>query len=110
MSRAMRRQPLVTKPPAKGPALRPGGQRPSKRQQSTAAQETERRKRGLERIPFVGKSIANIVAELKKVTWPTREETVRLGIAVIVISVVIGLALGGIDVFFNWLVDKTLLR
>ena len=110
MSRAMRRQPMITKPPAKGPSFKPGGQRPSKRQQSAAAQETERRKRGFERIPIFGKGIANIVAELKKVTWPTREETVRLGIAVIIISVVIGLALGGVDVFFNWLVDKTLLK
>jgi preprotein translocase subunit SecE len=51
-----------------------------------------------------------IGSELRKVTWPTREETTRLGIAVIVVSVTIGLALGGVDLGFNWLVDNTLLR
>ena len=109
MSRAMRRQPMISKPPAKGPSFRPGGQKPPKRQQSAAAQETEKRKRGIERIPLVGKGAANTLSELRKVTWPTREETVRLGIAVIIISVVIGLLLGGIDVLFNWLVDQLLL-
>ena len=34
----------------------------------------------------------------------------RLTIAVIVVSVAIGMALGGIDIVFNWLVDHTLLR
>jgi preprotein translocase subunit SecE len=29
---------------------------------------------------------------------------------VVVVSVAIGLALGGVDLFFNWLVDNTILR
>lgn len=37
------------------------------------------------------------VDELKKVTWPTRDEVIRLTISVIVISAVVGLFLGGID-------------
>ena len=37
------------------------------------------------------------VDELKKVTWPTRDEVIRLTVAVIAISVVVGLFLGGID-------------
>ena len=104
-------QPLITKPPAKGPSFRPGGaQKPPKRQQSVAAQETEKRKRGVERIPLIGRGLSDIVSELRKGTWPTREETVRLGVAVIIVSVAIGLALGGIDLAFNWLVDNTLLK
>jgi preprotein translocase subunit SecE len=110
MSRAMRRQPMITKPPAKGPSFKPGGsQKPPKRQQSAAAQETEKRKRGIERIPLIGRGFGDIVSELKKVTWPTRDETMRLGIAVIVVSIAIGIALGGVDLAFNWLVDNTLL-
>ena len=35
--------------------------------------------------------------ELKKVTWPTRSEIIRLTITVIVISTVVGVFLGGID-------------
>ena len=42
-----------------------------------------------------------VVAELKKVTWPTREETTRLTMVVIAISATIGLALGLIDIGFN---------
>jgi len=49
-------------------------------------------------------------SELKKVTWPTREETVRLTAVVLVVSITIGLLLGGVDLGFNWLVDNTLLR
>lgn len=37
------------------------------------------------------------VDELKKVTWPTKTEVTRLTVAVIVISAVVGLFLGGID-------------
>jgi len=35
--------------------------------------------------------------ELKKVTWPTRENTIRLTIIVIMISLIIGLYIGIID-------------
>ncbi|MCL4363715.1 preprotein translocase subunit SecE [Patescibacteria group bacterium] len=39
-----------------------------------------------------------IVDELKKVTWPTREQTIRLTIVVIVVSLIIGFYVGIIDV------------
>lgn len=35
--------------------------------------------------------------ELKKVTWPTRDDVVRLTITVIIISVIVGLFLAAID-------------
>lgn len=37
------------------------------------------------------------VDELKKVTWPTRDEVIRLTITVVAISAVVGMFLGGID-------------
>lgn len=37
------------------------------------------------------------IAELRKVTWPTRREATRLTILVIIISTVVGLALGAVD-------------
>jgi len=40
----------------------------------------------------------NIVEELKKVTWPTKQETTRLTMVVIAISLIIGLYVGIIDV------------
>ncbi|MDA1316558.1 MAG: preprotein translocase subunit SecE [bacterium] len=41
--------------------------------------------------------LANMLGELKKVTWPTREETTRLTLIVIMISLIIGFYIGIID-------------
>jgi preprotein translocase subunit SecE len=38
--------------------------------------------------------------ELKKVTWPTKNETIRLTLVVITISLIVGLFLGGLDFIF----------
>ena len=54
--------------------------------------------------------IEDIASELKKVTWPTRDETVYLTTVVIVVAVSVGILLGGIDLFFNWFMDRLLLR
>jgi len=35
--------------------------------------------------------------EVKKVTWPTREETIRYSVMVIVASLIVALYLGGVD-------------
>lgn len=35
--------------------------------------------------------------ELKKVTWPRQQEVIRLTTGVIIVSLVVGLFLGGID-------------
>ena len=42
-------------------------------------------------------------AELRKVTWPTREEALRLTYVVIGLSVAMGLLLGGVDFLLNTL-------
>lgn len=39
-----------------------------------------------------------VVDELKKVSWPTRSETIRLTLVVIIISLIIGLYVGIIDI------------
>ena len=41
--------------------------------------------------------IKEVAAELKKVTWPTRQETVKLTVVVIAISVMTGAFIGGLD-------------
>jgi preprotein translocase subunit SecE len=46
-------------------------------------------------------NIRNIMAELNKVTWPTRDETRNLTIVVIGISVVLGAILAGLDGLFS---------
>lgn len=42
-----------------------------------------------------------IIEELKKVTWPTKEETLRLTVIVIGISLIIGIYIGIIDVLLT---------
>ena len=46
------------------------------------------------------KFFSEVAAELAKVTWPTRAETTKLTIAVIVISLAVGLFVGGLDILF----------
>ena len=52
------------------------------------------------RRAFNFRSIGEILTELRRVTWPTREETTRLTIMVITVSAVVGLFLGAIDLGF----------
>ncbi len=56
-------------------------------------------RRGL--IQFFGE----VVSELKKVTWPSREEAVRLTLLVIAVSAATGFALGLVDILFTRLLD-----
>jgi preprotein translocase subunit SecE len=75
----------ATQPPAPNKAGRP----------ATAAVNSRPR--------FIDKqreNIRNIMAELAKVTWPTREETRNLTIVVIGISVVLGTILATLDAIF----------
>ena len=66
--------------------------------------------------PYVGghwwwpRWAADIVSELRKVTWPTRQETTHLTLVVIVISLLFGIVLGTADFAFSWLVEQTILR
>lgn len=48
--------------------------------------------------------------ELKKVTWPTRQETIRYTATVVVISIVIAAFLGVLDLLFQWILNNFLLQ
>ncbi len=49
--------------------------------------------------PAVNPNFAtDIIDELKKVTWPSRQETIRLTTIVIIVSLIIGLYVGIIDI------------
>lgn len=45
------------------------------------------------------KIFSDVFEELKKVTWPTKKQTLRLTLIVIVISLIVALYVGIIDVF-----------
>jgi len=42
--------------------------------------------------------VTDVIDELKKVTWPTKAETIRLTTIVIIVSLIIGLYVGIIDI------------
>ena len=46
--------------------------------------------------------------ELKKVVWPTRAEVIRLTSVVIIISVAVGVYIGGLDFLFTKLMSTIL--
>ena len=52
-------------------------------------------------IPRIRTYFAEVISELKKVVWPTREETRRLTIMVIIIAGAIGVFLGIVDYGFT---------
>ena len=100
MSRALRRHPVVTKASKGAAPIR--APRPPK---GGAPTRTRRGWRA-----FLPRWVEDIISELRKVTWPTRNETVNLTILVVVVSFAIGGLLGLIDIFFNWFMTNTILR
>jgi len=51
----------------------------------------------------------DIYDELKKVTWPSRKEGIRLTIMVIIVCLIVGIFLGALDLGFSELVGKVFL-
>jgi len=47
--------------------------------------------------------------EMKKVNWPTREETIRYTLIVIGISLAVAVFLGGLDILFQLVLQKFVL-
>ena len=54
--------------------------------------------------------LKEVKSELSKVNWPTRQETIKLTVIVIAISLAIGLYIGGIDFILTKLTDLLLKR
>jgi preprotein translocase SecE subunit len=100
MSRAVRRQ----QQPQSESGLR--GAFGSKQPKQTRGAKPAQQKRRL-RLPGW---LDDIWSELKKVTWPTREETAYLTMVVAIVALSVGALLGGVDVFFSWLIDQLLLK
>lgn len=108
MRRELRRHPVEAKPqrgsnrPTRSPRL-PAAARPG-----SAGTPTRPRVKGLPAMlqPAWFQEIWN---ELKKVQWPTWQETRSLTLVVVVVAAVLGLFLGGLDATFNWVIQHTLL-
>ncbi len=46
---------------------------------------------------------AEVIAELRKAHWPTRQEALRLSLLVLLVCAVVGAILGGLDYVFTQL-------
>ncbi len=54
-------------------------------------------------VPTIGSPvqfIREVITELKKVTWPTRAEVIKLTVVVIALSAIVGAFIGVLDVTF----------
>jgi len=103
MSRALRRHPVAAKPGRQRQPRTPVP-RPTRRPQREAGEG-----RGL--VGLLRPHWAEeIISELRKVTWPSWEDTRYLTLVVVVVAAAFGLFLGGVDMFFNWMIENTLLR
>lgn len=49
-------------------------------------------------------------AELDKVIWPTRQETLRLTVVVLVVAVLVGAYVAGLDALFTKITESLLLK
>ena len=46
--------------------------------------------------------------EMRRVVWPTRQETLQTTLMVLAAVLVVGLMLWGMDTFFGWIVSSTI--
>ena len=102
-NRAVRRQQL--KEPKSG---RPAGGRPSLPKSSGPKQPLRSGGGGV--LAWRPRFLMDIVSELRKVVWPSREDTFHLALVVVIVTIIFGAILGAIDIGFGWLIDKTLLN
>lgn len=106
MSRALRRHPQ-----AKGKGSRARGTASPISRPTTSRTSSRGEGRGISGIVHWRPRFAmDIINELRKVVWPSRHDTTYLTMVVIIVAIIIGAVLGGIDIGFGWLIDKTLLR
>jgi preprotein translocase subunit SecE len=60
------------------------------------------------RRAFSFKIFGEVISELRRVTWPSRQETTRLTLMVIAVSVAVGTFLGLVDLGFAQLFELIL--
>jgi len=55
-----------------------------------------------ERRGGVFRLFGEVVGELRRVTWPSMNETMRLTLMVLAVATVLGIVLGAADLVFGW--------
>jgi len=99
MNRSLRRHPVATKQPK-------GGSGVAMPRAPRAA--PAKGKRGI--LSWRPRWVMDIISELRKVVWPSRPDTIHLTVVVLIVSVIMVVFLGGVDLGFAWVVQHVLLR
>ena len=55
---------------------------------------------------FQPRAVADVISELRKVTWPTFAETRYLTIVVAIVAIIVGVILGLFDLLFGWIIEQ----
>ena len=105
MSRATRRQPQRPKRNKKQRDQKPPGLSASTRPQAQREAASSSGASAL-RLSWA----TDIISELQKTNWPSAADTRYLTIVVLIVATAFGLFLGGVDIFFNWFIENTILR
>ena len=74
----------------------------SKKKSNNPIQSLTKAPQGL--LKFIGEARG----ELKKVSWPTRQMTIRYTGIVIVASLAVGMVIGGIDYLFTKILERVI--
>jgi preprotein translocase subunit SecE len=108
MNRAVRRQQRAQEAKQKAAAAR-SGPRVSipKATAPGRAARAERTRGGL--LGWRPRFLMDIISELRKVVWPSREDTLHMAVVVVIVTIIFGAILGAIDIGFGWVIDRTLL-
>jgi len=62
----------------------------------------------MEFLRRVQEFVREVVAEFRKVTWPSRQELINSTVVVITVTVVVALFLGGVDIVLARIVERIL--
>ena len=54
--------------------------------------------------------LKEVKSELAKVSWPSRNQVIKLTVVVIIVSFVVGVYIGGFDLIFTKLTDLLLIK
>jgi preprotein translocase subunit SecE len=65
------------------------------------AKRDEKTAVAVKRPNFIQRYFTETVGELRKVTWPTRKEATSLTVIVLIVTVAMGLFLGGLDFIYT---------
>jgi preprotein translocase subunit SecE len=107
VNRAVRRQQRAQEAKQKAAAAR--APRVSMPRPTTGGARTPRAERQGGLLGWRPRWIMDIISELRKVTWPSREDALHMAVVVVIVTIIFGAILGAIDIGFGWLIDRTLL-